>query len=528
MSERLYNGIILPAEWPPRDIDRASGELLPVPYLDQPPSVIPIDLGRQLFVDDYLIERCTLTRTYHKPEKHAASPVLVPETELEMNQGHCPLAAPFNDGAWYDPGDGCFKLWYHAGWFDGTALALSDDGLHWQRPALDVVPGTNAVIAPRPGYRRDGGLVWLDHAAPPSERFKSFLFFRWADGAGGELRTSADGIHWSAPVATSRCGDNSSFFYNPFRQRFVFSVRVGWGFRARAYFEHADFLAAGRWEPGQPVPWARTDRLDLPDPLVGDEPQLYDVNAVAYESILLGALAVFYGPANEVCARIGRPKTNDVQLAYSRDGFHWRRPDRAAFIPCSREPGSWDFGYIHATGGVCLVVGDELWFYFAAFSGHSPRLKPGETGSFPQDNAMYAGGSTGLAVLRRDGFASLGAGEEPGTLVTRPVTFGGTHPFVNVDDPQGELRVELLDEDERVIEPFAAGRCRPIRADSTHQRVTWEGAQDLSRLAGRRVRFRFRLRSGELYAFWVSPSATGASRGFVAAGGPGFTGPTDA
>jgi len=41
------------------------------------------------------------------------------------------------------------------------------------------------------------------------------------------------------------------------------------------------------------------------------------------------------------------------------------------------------------------------------------------------------------------------------------------------------------------------------------------------------VRLRFHLRSGRLYAFWVSPDASGASGGYVAAGGPGFTGPTD-
>ena len=38
---------------------------------------------------------------------------------------------------------------------------------------------------------------------------------------------------------------------------------------------------------------------------------------------------------------------------------------------------------------------------------------------------------------------------------------------------------------------------------------------------------RFTLRRGRLYAFWVSPERSGASHGYVAAGGPGFTGPTD-
>ena len=54
-GELLYNGIRLPAEWPPRlpqGIDTAE----PAPYVVHPPKVIPVDVGRQLFVDDFLIE----------------------------------------------------------------------------------------------------------------------------------------------------------------------------------------------------------------------------------------------------------------------------------------------------------------------------------------------------------------------------------------------------------------------------------------------------------------------------------------
>ena len=68
--------------------------------------------------------------------------------------------------------------------------------------------------------------------------------------------------------------------------------------------------------------------------------------------------------------------------------------------------------------------------------------------------------------------------------------------------------------------------CVTVRGDSTRVAVTWKGA-DLTRQAGRGMRFRFLLRNGELYAFWVSLEETGASHGYVAAGGPGFTGPTD-
>ena len=67
MISTLPNGIRLPDEWPPRGIDPASDAPMPVPYLESPPAVIPIDLGRQLFVDDFLIAESSLERVFHQP-----------------------------------------------------------------------------------------------------------------------------------------------------------------------------------------------------------------------------------------------------------------------------------------------------------------------------------------------------------------------------------------------------------------------------------------------------------------------------
>ncbi len=58
MVAELPNGIRLPNPWPPRTIGPGS-DPLPVPYLANPPEVLPIDTGRQLFVDDFLIEHTT-------------------------------------------------------------------------------------------------------------------------------------------------------------------------------------------------------------------------------------------------------------------------------------------------------------------------------------------------------------------------------------------------------------------------------------------------------------------------------------
>ena len=62
-GELLYNGIRLPKRWPPDDIVPYDMNPMPVPYLDDRPDVVPIDVGRQLFVDDFLIEKTDLTQS---------------------------------------------------------------------------------------------------------------------------------------------------------------------------------------------------------------------------------------------------------------------------------------------------------------------------------------------------------------------------------------------------------------------------------------------------------------------------------
>lgn len=509
----------------------ASSQAAPAETPDTPRE---IDTGRQLFVDDYLIAQTSLRRTFHKPRVHEASPILKPESALEMNNGYCPIACPFQDGVFFDPQDRLYKIWYQAGWFDGTAYAYSEDGIKWVRPNLDIEPGTNRVLPRRDPYERDGAGVWLDQeTSNPAERFKMFVYhrqhdaaqFRYAQlqpgpvvGAGGSVYTSPDGIHWNERAATGVCGDNTNFFYNPFRKTWFYSIRTSnQRGRARSYRECADFVRGAGWTRDDVIFFAGADDRDPPDPALGYPTQLYNVDAVAYESLMLGVFAIHKGPPNEICAQGGFPKITDLMLGYSRDGIHWNRPDRTPFLACSQKPGTWDRGYLHASGGVCLIAGDELRFYFGAFSGISPRL----------GGHMYAGGSTGLATLRRDGFASMDAGASGGTLTTKPLSFQGRHLFLNAAADRGAVEVAVIGPDGTAIQPFTIANCRSIRADATRMKVSWKGAHDLAAFRGRPIRFRFHIRDARLFSFWVSPEASGASHGFVAAGGPGFTGPKD-
>jgi hypothetical protein len=484
--EVLYNGIRLPATWPPRLKEVPRDPVVPA-YLTAPPAVIPIDVGRQLFVDDFLIAQTTLTRTHHLPEYHRSNPVL---------SG----GMVFSDGVWYDPQERIFKMWYLTR--GGTAYATSKDGLAWDRPKLDVRRGTNLVQT----SPRDSSTVWLDLAEKdPKKRYKMFR-----SASRPKLKSwclwihfSPDGIHWTEPEPTGACGDRTTVFYNPFRRVWVYSLRHGWGQpRRRRYWEtRGDVVKGAQWGANSTPPlWCGADRLDPPRADYKVTPELYNLDCVAYESILLGLFTIWRGQFP------GRPKPNEVCVGYSRDGWNWTRPDRRGFLPVSERKGDWNYGNVQSAGGCCLVVADQLFFYCSG---------------------RGTGNVTSLAVLRRDGFTSLDAGAAGGTLTTRPVTFRGRYLFVNVDAPGGELRAEVLDEGGKVLAPFSAADCTPVRADRTLQRVTWRKAADLGRLAGKPVKFRFHLTNGKLYAFWVSPETSGASHGYIAAGGPGLSGVTD-
>jgi len=543
-QEVLYNGIELPIEWPPKDIEMNSREPMRVPYLENPPAIIPIDIGRQLFVDDFLIEKSTLKRVWHRPVKYDGNPVLKPQREHEGSRTTLKCSPVL-----YDPADKLFRVWYMTGSHRDRCLAVSKDGIRWERPELDVVPGTNYVLYNADWEHTNGFDVELDHnAANSDERYKA-IHYRKPD-LENVFCTSPDGVHWKEiarapkyiedmPEFRDRSlgragnrfhpGDVCTFHWNPFRKVWVFDVKEhhtpGRG-RARFYREGETFAELADINPENLVFSMGADRLDKFFPGIDNSsdlhgyvkvtPQMYQRDAVAYESLMLGTFSLWY---NQLPQWKRIPKINQIFAGFSRDGFHWDRPDREPFIPIEREKGVGhsEFGYLRPAGGGCVAVGDKLYFYYEGTSGINRDGEPSRNETMTMN----------LAILRRDGFASMEAGDEMGTLQTRPVTFKGKHLFVNLDAPEGELKVEVLDAEGNVIAPFTLENCIAAATDETKLEVEWTNASDLSSLRERPVRFRFHLRSGALYAFWVSEHATGESNGYLASGGPGYSGPRD-
>nr|WP_281644680.1 hypothetical protein [Bacteroides zoogleoformans] len=525
----LYNGIVIPDQWPPRYAEPDTAAVMPVPYLDNKPLVIPVNVGRQLFVDNFLISETNLTPIYHKPHFYVGNPILEPSAEWENTTEGAPYAAPFSDGIGYDEKERKFKMWYLAGAGSihkqdkqtfYTGYAESNDGKHWIKPELDLVKGTCLVDT----ANRDAATIWLDRKEKdPARRYKMFNVERRPTDRRWQfiLKYSPDGIHWSEGVAQSGdLYDRSSVFYNPFRDVWCLSMRYGTkvSSRSRSYLEAKDpetaVSMAHRVRRGIPdknvVFWFTPDNLEPRHPNFPEvNPGIYNFDAIAYESIMLGQYSVWQGPENDICGKLGIQKRNEICLGYSRDGFHFSRPTHEPFLANDTTEGAWNWGNMQSIGGVPLIVGDSLYFYTSG-----RRL----------NNIMWDSyTSTGLAVLRRDVFVSMNAGNEEGFLVTEPLIFDGSYFFVNanVANKNAELLVELLDENSNVLPGYSRSDCLSLKGkDKTKILVTWKRYKDVSELKNKVIRVKFYLTQGDIYAFWVSPWSTGESRGYTAGGGP--------
>lgn len=567
-GELLYNNICLPPEWPPRSLlSRVPSD---PPYLQNPPAFINISVGRQLFVDDFLVDYDhsspdIITRFFQASYDEQHNPVLAATEAWECSSNiSAAFASAFSGGIWFDPSDSLFKLWYRCGCFENVShcLATSHDGIAWNKPARDVVSETNVVL---PGHF-DGSTVWLDSGArtPPAERFKMSVVnppYR-----NFTLLSSPDGIHWTTQVNESGpIADRSTIFFNPFRSKWVYSIKTdffdagdprGQLGRARAYWEGSSLWQASQWTSADVFNWTNADDLDPPVGCGAGSgssgfTQLYNLDAVAYESVLVGLFSIFTGKSCGLLSPFNRTgEWDSVFLGFSRDGFHWSRPvvDGAhrVFLPMDdtiSPPWVWNKANVQSVGGGFVVLDappsqsqqprrtgrpslslDVLRFYVGARSG---------------PNQLEGNATTGVAHLRRDGFAAIVSTSSsptiPSSLVTRPVIFDGTHLFVNARafSNGSSIRVQVLNSSTlSPLPPFVFDNCEPIEADSTRAQVSWKNvphsAKALEELSGTPVRFEFQIAApSHLFSFWVSPSSCGESMGFVAAGGPAFNGSVD-
>ncbi len=507
----LYNGIELPDTWPPRDVSLVYNEVIDVPYLKEiseggnHPEVVYINVGRQLFVDDFLIESTDLTPNYHTATPYEGNPVLSPETDSPWGK-NCK-----HGGLYYDNDKRVLKLWLN---IDASLYYFeSRDGLQWSEGVKCVdAPGYATVVRnPNPAnewqtyvmlLRKSNGTYDPDNSEISAHNTYPF-----------EIYISRDGINWNFVCEGGSCNDATTLFYNPFREKWVVSIRKTYPTldRVREYYECDNILTQAGLSDLLGVFWMRADGMDIQDPVIREDPQIYSISCVAYESIMLGGIQLLLGPAsNTQNKKTGIPKVTDIHLAYSRDGFYYSRPSRDPILEASQEAGQWDRGYLHQVNSLCVINGDELWFYYFGYEGD-----PSRAGTGVANDGTLDWGRLGLATMRRDGFVSMdGSGE----LLTRKMACTDGQKYLFVNAKASSLKAEILDENGNVIPGYGMDDCIAFSGDSTCTMLQWKNGKEISDLSGSVFQIRFSMENGELYSFWVSETEDGNSNGYYAGG----------
>jgi hypothetical protein len=203
-------------------------------------------------------------------------------------------------------------------------------------------------------------------------------------------------------------------------------------------------------------------------------------------------------------------KTISLQMAASRDGIHWWRPDRRIALP---NPPLGDYG-----GGMMwqmhnpIVENGKMFIYYGGAQGlHGeiydsravPRIEVGgesvsgrPTPTLPFNSALCR------AFWNFDRLWALvpsAGGPTVGEAVTRVEKPNGSKLVVNVLVKKGgEFLAELQDESGKPIPGYTVNDCKSIKGDHHQIFVSWKGGQKAPSNASR---IRFFLKSAFLYGY---------------------------
>ena len=172
----------------------------------------------------------------------------------------------------------------------------------------------------------------------------------------------------------------------------------------------------------------------------------------------------------------------EVQMAVSRDGIHWDRPDRRPYFPMGL-PDEWD-RWLTMMGVGIVRHGNSLYqYYWSTGRTHdSGILRP------EYDKLLEPRAAIGAVRQRLDGFISADFAYTGGNLTTPPLVFSGTHLRLNIDTGgMGTAFVEIRDPQGKPMPGFTRGDCEEIGGNFLDTSVRWRGNSDLSALRGRPI-----------------------------------------
>jgi len=482
------------------------------------PPADPILVGkkRRLFIDDQMVAESLGTRRRFCHPDLQQEKLLVPEYPWESGYAGAYASLLEHKGRvmlWYDafPWDEANKK-LAATRFMG--LATSENGVEFRKTLLGNISfrqetKTNIVMT---GV---SGSVFYDHSDTNGMPFKCIGSMR-PDQAGCDwkplrgaarnsvyLLFSADGIHWHRSdneLVPVWLGATQSAIWNTETKKWYIYLRAHLPERAYSLIE------MGSGHLGEPYPLNRLSGVDyesiprpaltgeLPVVLRGDEKdppgaQPYTMNAWRYplaDDLYIAFFSMWHDGRDSIC----KSDMMEVQMAISRDGRVWSRPNRRAVI----SPGA---PFQQIAGEVWpipdpLIRGDQIWQYY--FS--RPETHRTESGK--------ASGVLARAIWRIDRFACIEPLDREASLTTPVVSLHGEHLCVNLDaGSTGFMRVGLLDESGKELSGWSVNDCKPIYGNGTELIVAWRKNRQIGILIGRPLRIRFVLTNCSLYSVFT-------------------------
>lgn len=446
--------------------------------------VVDIGSRRELFVDDFLIERMTgaAERRLHQPmprevvlqlDRSWEGPICTFFTVLQEAER---IRIYYSGRPGFDGENRCTKT------EQAACMAESEDGIHFTRPELRLYPLDGAELNNRVWRRGVSGHNFspfrdANPAAPPDQQYKAIAYH--PDGGGLCAYASPDGIHWRMlsenRVITSGGFDSQNLaFWDHQRNCYVDYHRGGnpartTEVRAIMTCTSEDFI---HWTEPQCIEYT-DDRLE----------HMYTNGILPYPRaphIYLGTPARFV-PQRRKVSDHPVSGVSDAVLMSSRDGRLFERWAEA-FIPPGPEKEVWTDRNNFPAWGMAQTAPEEISFYW--------------TEHYRQPTMCLRRGT-----IRTDGFVSLHAGGGVGEMLTRPLTFSGTCLEVNYrTSAAGLVRFELCQLDGTPIEGFALADSEVLFGNEISHTVRWKGTIDLSSLIGRAVRVRVRLQDADVYS----------------------------
>lgn len=443
--------------------------------------------GKQVFADGSLISKSSGVSLRMNPSLKTGERCIVADKPWESHRV-CAYNTVLEDG-------GVYKMWYDAIANDGSrwlCYATSNDGVHWEKPALGIVPfqgrtDTN-IVFPFEKRSHEPSCVFVDTNPDcrAEARYKMVCSYDGPSGKGTYVFASSDGLHWR-PVS-----DKPSFRSSDTGNVAFFDDRIG---RYVAYVRMwAPMRKVGRCEFDDLADWGK-ERLvfgyDKQDPPRLD---LYTNAAVKYpfaDNLYLMFPSPYYHYPDPPRGKYRNDGPLDVRLAVSRDGVRWSSVDRSPFVPLGVE-GEFDDSAIYMTTGV-IRKGAEVWMYYGGYDFTH--------GAYNMAEDKYTG-VISRVVLRLDGYVSADAAYAGGELVTVPLIFSGKRLELNVQTSvAGSVKVEMIDRNGKPVRWRSVADADVIKGNFVDKTVSWKDNSDLSDLAGRPVQIRFVMRDAKLYAF---------------------------